>query len=144
MSLFTYVDTSGLAKRFWREPGTDIVLRAFEDAKAIATVSLSYVELISATFRAARRGDVPSADVPRVLEAIRDEWKDYVRLPVDDDIIQQAASLTQRHAIRAYDAVHLAAALKWQAELGETIGFLVFDQELAKAGAAEGLTTIPG
>ena len=139
MTLYVYADTSALAKRFWREPDTDLILSALADAKAVASASLGYVELVSATCRAARRVDVAQKDVPRVLAAIEEDWNDVVRIPVDEGVINTAAALVQEHPLRAYDAVHLAAALRWQSLVGERVMFLAFDKELLKAASAEGL-----
>ncbi len=140
---FAYADTSALAKLFWREEGTELVISALDNVEVIATVSLAYVELISATFRAARRGDMPREDIPRVLSAIRNNWNDYVSITVDETLIEDAAALAERHVIRAYDSVHLAAGLRWQRNVGERVTFLAFDRELAKAAQAEGLEVIP-
>ncbi len=139
MSPYVYADTSALAKRYWHESDTESVLRALSDALAVAIVSIGRVELVSATFRAARRGDVPQGDVAAVLAAIQREWDDFVRVPVDEGLIRDAVALVQKYPLRAYDAVHLAAALAWQAMLGEGVLFLAFDRELLKAASAEGL-----
>jgi len=135
-----YADTSALAKRFWMEPGSELVLLAMRNASAVASVSLAYVELASATLRASRRGDVAAEDVPGVLAAARREWDDFVRIPVDDGLIQEAVSLVRKYPIRAYDAMHLAAALRWRSLLGELeVLFLAFDQGLLAAASSEGL-----
>lgn len=142
MTAYVYADTSALAKRFWRESGTELVLRVMKDAEAVASVTLGYVELVSATFRAARRGDVSSEDVPKVLAAMQRDWEDLVRIPADDSLIRDAAELVQKHPIRAYDAMHLAAALRWQSNIGEGALFLAFDRELLVAARSEGLLTV--
>lgn len=143
MTSYVYADTSALAKRFWMESGTDLVLIVMGNADAVASVSLAYVELASATCRAARRGDVASEDVPKVLAAIRDAWDDFVRIPADDNLVQEAAGLVQKYPIRAYDAMHLAGALRWRSLLGADVLFLAFDRELLAAARSEGLETAP-
>ena len=141
MSSLVYFDSSAMAKVFWKEAGTERVLHILSEAEAAASVSLAYVELISATFRASRRGDVPSSDVAGVLEAIRRSWDDIIEIPVDDSLIREASELVRRHPLRAYDALHLAAALRWQALMGEPVLFVAFDKDLLDAARDEGLPT---
>lgn len=141
MSGYVYADTSALAKKFWRESGTETVLRAMGNADAVASVSLGYVELVSATFRASRRGDVSVEDVPRVLAEIKRDWENIVRIPANDDLVREAAELVPKHPIRAYDSMHLAAALRWQSMAGAPVLFLAFDRDLLAAASREGLLT---
>jgi len=121
----------------------DLVLRTANDRICVCRYQRAYVELASATFRAARGGDIPSEDVPGVLAAIRNEWDNFVRIPADDSLIQEAAGLAQKHPIRAYDAMHLAAALRRRSlpEGGSSIP--AFDKELLAAARSEGLVTAP-
>ena len=141
MSRFLYADTSALAKVFWRESGSELVLSVVKNADAVASVSLGYVELVSASIRAGRRGDVPTDDVPIVVDAIALHWRDVVRIPVDDALVSEAARLAGTYSVRAYDAVHLAAALRWQSMIREPVLFLAFDKELLEAAKGEGFQT---
>lgn len=61
---------------------------------------------------------------------------------VTDRLIQAAAQTAGDHALRAYDAVHLAGALAF-AE-GEEITFACWDHELSEAASKAGLALIPG
>lgn len=60
---------------------------------------------------------------------------------VTDKLIQNAAVTARKHALRAYDAVHLAGALAF-AE-GEEIAFACWDSELGEAARRHGFTLIP-
>jgi uncharacterized protein len=60
---------------------------------------------------------------------------------VTDTLIQAAAKTAREHALRAYDAVHLAGALAF-AE-GEEIAFACWDHELSEAANKHGFALIP-
>ena len=82
---------------------------------------------------------------PAKLRAALDEldaiWPTLDVHEVTDTLIQAAAKVARGHALRAYDAVHLAGALAF-AE-GEKIDFACWDRELSEAAGKHGLTLIP-
>jgi predicted nucleic acid-binding protein len=49
-------------------------------------------------------------------------------------VVWRAAALAEVHALRGYDAVHLASAL----DVGEAAYFVTSDRQLANAARAEG------
>ncbi|MFN8496914.1 MAG: type II toxin-antitoxin system VapC family toxin [Anaerolineae bacterium] len=59
-------------------------------------------------------------------------------------VVDRAMELTQKHRLRGYDAVQLAAALDVQATVRAagpfTMTFLTADEDLSAAALAEGLT----
>jgi len=60
---------------------------------------------------------------------------------VTDTLIRAAAKTAREHALRAYDAVHLAGALAF-AE-GEEIAFACWDRELSETADKHGFALIP-
>ncbi len=82
---------------------------------------------------------------PAKLRAALDEldaiWLTLDVHEVTDKLIQDAAKAARDHALRAYDAVHLAGALSF-AE-GEQIAFACWDHELSEAADKHGFTLIP-
>lgn len=56
-------------------------------------------------------------------------------------LIQAAAKTARDHALRAYDAVHLAGALAFAA--GEEITFACWDRELGEAAGKHGFALLP-
>jgi predicted nucleic acid-binding protein len=63
------------------------------------------------------------------LEAIDPAWQ----------IVQRAGGLAEQHALRGYDAVHLATALE---VLGEDDVLVTWDDDLARAAQATGLAVV--
>jgi predicted nucleic acid-binding protein len=65
--------------------------------------------------------------------------REYVTLPLADQVLTQARALVKAHPLRALDAIQLASALRAGAILAEHITFLSSDRHLLAAATAEGL-----
>jgi hypothetical protein len=63
-------------------------------------------------------------------------WIDLERIGVTASIARSAGDLAEEHALRAYDAVHLASALSLA---DDELAIVSADRELLDAAAAVGL-----
>jgi len=63
----------------------------------------------------------------------------YVRILLDDEVLERTRSLIERHPLRTLDALHLASALQLQDQLGEPCAMISADSQLLAAAAAEHL-----
>jgi len=141
-----YVDTSALIKRYIDEVGSDW-LRATLSAQpppSIIVVHLVIVEVTSALTRRIREDTLTPTDYVQVQNAFRaDCLNEYEMVTAVGDIIDQANRLLEKHPLRAYDAVHLAAAVVANQQLlahgFAPLIFLSADGRLNKAATAEGL-----
>jgi hypothetical protein len=89
--------------------------------------------LFAAAARAGRLADPAAA-----AAGFRTHWRAYAVVEIDRALAESAADLAARHALRAHDAVQLAAGLV-AASAPAVVRFATFDQALARAAAAEGL-----
>ena len=64
----------------------------------------------------------------------------YLVQLVTEAVVEEAAALLDRHALRAYDAVQLAGCLSLREKLNESPSFVCFDRQLVRAAEREGLT----
>ncbi len=127
-----YLDTSALLKLYVSEPAADIVRRGVEEASAVATSTVSYVEARAALARRLREGVLtPDAHRQAVADLDR-EWERYDRVIADDALARLAGALAERCALRGFDAVQLASALHLHNERGD-VCFLAFDTRLVEA-----------
>lgn len=89
-----------------------------------------------------RKGNrLSQAELRSALDELDGIWAALDILEVTDTLIQAAAKTARNHALRAYDAVHLAAALALARD--EEIAFMCWDRELSKAADKHGLALIP-
>jgi len=143
-----YLATSALVKRYANEKGTDWIIALTEPPAHhdLFLVRLAGVEMVAAFARHARQGSHAAAAAARAITAFRLDWDhQYQRVAVTVSLLDRAMLMAERHGLRGYDAVHLAAALL-VAETYQTIGgrpltLVAADTELLGAGAAEGLAT---
>lgn len=106
-----YFDTSALIPLIVEEPSSATCLRAWDEADAVASSALAYVEAHTSFARAQRMGRLTEAQLERALERFDCLWRQVVTLTPTDGILHEAALLGRRHALRGYDAVHCASAL---------------------------------
>ena len=78
-----------------------------------------------------------------LLETVKGHLEHFDLVPLDQAQVDRASRLVERHALRAADALHLAAALVLARELGRrSLRFLSADVEQEQAAKAEGLRLI--
>lgn len=122
-----YLDTSALARLYTLEPDHQKVRAAQASALGDVTHDITYVELHSALADRRRRKLMSERAYQSALNDFSHDWPSIRHISIDDQLLQDAAALAQAHPLRAYDAMHLAAALA-VAPLG--IQFMTFDVTL--------------
>ncbi len=136
MALF-YVDASALVKLVRDEPESD-ALRAFLTDSDIVSSELVLTEVPRAIRRAA------ASDPRLALETLIDRagaaLDGVALLPLGRDLLLAAGALAEP-ALRALDAIHVAAAV----DLAPLDGFVSYDERQAAAARLAGLRTVsPG
>jgi len=141
--MILYLDASALVKRYVAEPGSAQVLTKIADARAVGTVAISRAEVAAALAKAVRFGLLTSEVAQSAHQAFRQDWPDFVRLPVTEPLLERAATLVWDLGLRGYDAVQLAAGLSWQEALEAPVSFATFDRHLWAASGRAGLIPFP-
>ena len=141
-----FFDSSGLVKRYVPETGSAWVKGLTEPSAGNLNyvVRITGAEVVSAVTRRQRRGQISPLDASAALLAFRRDFP--VALPIIEVtpiIVARAMDLAERHGLRGYDAVQLAAALELrdQCRLSALPAptLIAADNELNTAAAAEGL-----
>ncbi len=127
-----YLDTSALLKLYVQEEGREIVREAVEAAEVAATSTIAYAEARAGLARRLREGDFTEEEHRRAVQRLDREWRGYERLAVSNVVAYRAGELAERHALRGFDAVHLASAARLE-ERFEDLRFLAFDGRLLDA-----------
>ncbi len=141
-----YLDTSALVKRYVNEVGSSW-LRGLLGSKAppaIVVVHFVTVEVTSALMRRLREGVLNTAEYEQAQDAFHfDCLHEYDMVTAVGEVIDRARRLVEKHPLRAYDAVHLSAALIVDEELLANdlppLLFMSADDRLNHAASAEGL-----
>lgn len=122
-----YLDTSAMMRLYTNEPKRSDVLAEQAAAGGVIAHSITYVEMRAALAGRRARKLISKAAYTQALTAFESDWATMASIAVNDDLLRRAGDLAEQHRLRAYDAVHLAAAAKI-APLG--LRFMTFDQKL--------------
>jgi hypothetical protein len=90
-------------------------------------------------------GRVEASDLQRLLPQFERRWASLDVLGVSEPLVRRAGDLAQRHGLRGYDSVHLAAVLVLRELVGSgaEVHFGVFDAQLRDAALSHGLSLLP-
>jgi predicted nucleic acid-binding protein len=136
-----YWDTSALVKQFIQEAGTGEALALRADTPPHATATIAYTETFSAFRRRVREAALTEPNYQEVVRRFLQEWPAYVRINLDESILERSRTLLERHPLRTLDAIHLASALELQKQLHEPSVMISADILLLRAAMAEHLET---
>ena len=105
---------------------------------------ITLAELASAITRRQKAGDLTANAAAAALADLHADFaSDYSVVEITAGLIAHAAAIAQRHALRAYDAVRLAAALQTNAAYATTglpsLTLISADLDLNAAAGTEGL-----
>jgi len=134
-----YLDTSSLVKLFVEEPGSDEVGSLVNSAGAAGTSIIAYAESLAAFARKFREDAVPQKEYKRLVSLFDKSWDIFFQIHTSPTLIKLAGSLAEKHALRGFDAVHLASAIILKDQSGLTPVFSCFDDKLQQASIEEDL-----
>jgi len=138
----TYLDTSALVKHFVSEAGSSEVRGLLRRRGPIASATIAYPELYSGLTRRHREGVLSPVQYRLACQRFERDWLALVKVELGAEILSSARGLIQRHALRAFDAIHLASALGLQTAANEPVTFVAADLRLLRAAAGEQLVTV--
>lgn len=148
-----YLDSSAIVKRYVDEPGSSWVRQICETLDTESGERVNYItigeiavtEVASAFAILVRRDLISKRSGEHAYEKFIGEFKDaYGVIKVTSDLLLSAAELTQRHPLKALDAIQLALSLHANKSLQTnalSLTFVTSDETLLRAALAEGLAT---
>ncbi len=143
-----FFDSSAIVKRYIVETGSvwvdGLLDPAMNNRSYLARIAGA--EVVAAITRRARGNSISAIDA---AHAVANFKRDYANIfnfvEVTPPLISSAITFAERHALRGYDAVQLAAAMeasRARAAAGLTpLTVVTADLELLAAAQSEGLTT---
>jgi predicted nucleic acid-binding protein len=139
----SFFDSSAIVKRYVNEIGTLWVNNFASPAAGnrIHLARITGVEVISAIVRRGRGGSLSATVTAATAQRFRRELTHlYHIVAVTSWLIADAMDLAEKHGLRGYDAVQLAAALRLHARIKVPVLFVSADGALNNAASSEGLT----
>lgn len=142
-----FLDSSAVVKRYVPEKGSAWVIGITDPGSGhlLYAARITGAEVVSAVTRRQRRGQITAPDAVVTLAAFRRDFPSgYLVIEIAASVVARAMDLAERHGLRGYDAVQLAAALELrdQCRASGLLDPLVIssDAELNTAALAEGLS----
>jgi len=141
--MILYLDTSALVKRYFNEPYSVEVISLWKGARELVTSSAAYAETMATFYRKKRETRLGQKIFDKILESFQEEWNIFIRVHITDELNPLIHRVVAQHALRGYDAIHLASALTIHERLNEDFLFACFDRRLVQAAQLEGLSIFP-
>lgn len=138
-----FFDTSALVKRYYDEPGTELVdsLVTDDDTKVILT-SIAVIETVSAFRRKYNREDIGDAVLDDLLASFFEEaLSDFPILPTEESLLANSFDLVLNDDLRTLDSLQLSAAVSVSKDVEDMV-FVCADGELVSVAKSKGLDTI--
>ena len=141
-----FFESSAFVKRYAKETGTSFVVGLFKPSRhhQLYAAQVTFVEVISAIARRHRGGSLGIDEYTKAVSRFRRVFARRVyAVNIDEPLLEKAAQFAEKHFLRGYDAVQLAAALDVQ-QVRNLIGaspltLVSADVDLNNAALAEGL-----
>ena len=111
------IDSTSFAKRYVQEDGSDQLDRLLEKASELAFCVTLVPEIVFGLNRRLREQVLTVADYRAVKKQLLDDVRDATVLQLTPSVISRSVKLLESNALRALDALHVACAFEWQADL---------------------------
>jgi predicted nucleic acid-binding protein len=134
-----YLDTSAFVPLLVVELSTPLCRRFWDDADAVVSCRLLYVEAAAALAQAVRIGRLTGEERRSAATLLDELWDEFEVVEVDEFLVREAADLAQCYALRGYDAVHCASAQQLD---DDDVVVAAGDRRLLTAWTALGMSTL--
>lgn len=111
------LDSSALAKRYIQDVGSERLDNLLENASELALCIILVPEVVSGLNRRKREGVLDLADYKAVKKQLLDDVRDAVILQITPSVISSSLKLLKNNVLRAMDALNVACALEWKADI---------------------------
>ena len=128
------VDSSSFAKRYIQEVGSDKLDDLLQHASVLALCVILVPEIISGLNRRLRERSLNDKDYNKAKRQLLDDVRDATILQITPAVVSHSVKLLESNVLRAMDALHIACALEWKADL-----FVTSDIRQLDAAANAGL-----
>lgn len=128
------VDSSALAKRYVDETGSDQLDRLLAGAAELAFCIILVPEIISGLNRRRRERALTAAEYQKTKKQLLNDVRDATVLQINPPVIACSVKLLETNSLRSLDALHVACALEWGADL-----FVTADKRQLAAATNSGL-----
>jgi predicted nucleic acid-binding protein len=132
----TFFDSSAFVKRYIEEAGSRDVEALSMAATELALSIVCIPEVLSALNRRVRERDLSRQQYETAKDSMFEDAYDAMIVNLTPEVVLTCTTILETNAIRAMDALHVACAVQWGAEL-----FVTADRRQISAARKAGLQT---
>jgi uncharacterized protein len=132
----TFLDSSAFAKRFVDEAGSDKVEATCAEATELGLSVICVPEIISALNRCRRERSLTTTQYAEAKQRLLDDVRDADIINLAAPAVVSAIVVLEESPVRAMDALHIACALEWGAQM-----FVSSDKQQLRAARRAGMKT---
>lgn len=132
----TFLDSSAFAKRFVDEAGSDKVENTCAQASELGLSVICVPEIISALNRRRRERALTTTQYAEAKQRLFDDVRDADIINLAVSVVGASIGVLEASPVRAMDALHIACALEWGAQL-----FVSSDKKQLSAAQRAGMKT---
>ena len=130
------VDSSSLAKRYVQEFGSEKLDQLLQNSSELALCIILVPEIVSGLNRRVREGVLNRKNYHALKKQLLHDVRDAVVLQITPSVISHSVKLLETNVLRAMDALHVACAIEWKADL-----FVTSDRRQLLAAQNVGIRT---
>jgi uncharacterized protein len=112
-----FLDSSAFAKRFVEEPGSQQVEDLCSQATELCLSVICVPEIISALNRRLREKSLTRQEYFQTKQRLSQDVRDTIIINLTPEVIQSSINILETNPVRTMDAIHVACATEWQADL---------------------------
>jgi uncharacterized protein len=131
-----FFDSSAFIKRYAEENGSQSVEDICREASALGLSVICIPEIISALNRRRREKLISPSNYSLITQTLSEDIREAVIINLTSEVISTTTALLEKNSLRAMDALHIACAVEWEADL-----FVSADRQQLRAAAQTGLKT---
>ena len=135
-------DSSAIVPLLVEQPSSARVIEVYGQDPEIGVWWATEVECASALARLERDGTFDAGEASAASERLASVASDWLEVEPRDPVRRTAIRLLRTHALRAADAMQIAAALALASQDPSTLEVVTLDTALARAAEREGLRVI--
>jgi len=112
-----FIDSSVLAKRYLADEKSAEFDELLAGARSLGVSVLCLPEIVSGLCRRRRERFISPAQYAAAKKALQADLRDAAVIQIVDEVLFRAIQLLETDPLRTADAIHVASALVWQADV---------------------------
>jgi predicted nucleic acid-binding protein len=132
-----FFDSSAFAKRYIAELGSDKVEKICSESAVLGVSSICLPEIVSALCRLRKQSIITKDQYEDAKQALLKDLEDALVCNITPSVIKQTIYILETSKVRTLDALHIACALEFEAEV-----FVSSDVQQLSAAKTAGLKVL--